>query len=133
MVRYRSPYHMPRKHRGGRTGTILFSHKFGARRRWVINVTPWQLSPGKRPGSLCTGGLGGPWTVQPDEAIPDPSPMMDMFLFPPNRWYYTGSSLLLVITRTSLGKETRPGRQRTVRTNSVACHDDSGINDFEHK
>lgn len=105
MVRYRSSYNMPWKYRERNKGKILFGHNFGARRGWVANVTPQPLYLRERepaPGSHCTGGWVGPWTVTPDYASPVASPPMDMFRFPSNRWNYTGGSLLSVITRTSV-------------------------------
>jgi hypothetical protein len=44
---------------GGR-GIALHSLDLGARRGWVVSITPRPLYPRKRPGTHCTGGWVGP-------------------------------------------------------------------------
>ena len=123
MVRYWSPYNMPWKPRGGSTGTILLSHKFGAKRGWVVNVTLRPLCLRER--DLAPTVAGG----RVDRWPSSPSPLC---------WWTWSFFQLTDDTISSHGrhwasKETRPGRQATVIITSAECHADSEVNYCEHK
>jgi hypothetical protein len=42
------------------TGIALPFRDLGARRGYVVSITPWPLYPRERPGTFCTGGWVGP-------------------------------------------------------------------------
>jgi hypothetical protein len=44
----------------GSGGIALLILDLGARREWVVSITPRPLYPRGRPGTLCTGGWVGP-------------------------------------------------------------------------
>ena len=111
------PYNMSRKHRGGRTGTILLSHKFGSRKGSVVNVTFRQLCLREREQAPTVQEVG--WTV-------DSGPYSRMRLSRTLLRWWTCTSLRLTVGiivevhfyRSSHGrhwisKETRAGRKRT--------------------
>ena len=117
---------MPRKHKGGKIGTILFSHKFGARRRWVVNVTPWQ--PCLRERDLAPSVQEVGWAVDRPARRGYHGPLSDDGHVPLSQ--LTDGIILEVYFNRSLhgrhwvSKEARPGRRRTVRTMSLAYHDE---------
>jgi hypothetical protein len=62
-IRVQYTYYQKHPHitKPSQTHTQLYSFlNFGARWRWVVNVTPRPFYPRKRPGTHCKGGWVGP-------------------------------------------------------------------------
>jgi hypothetical protein len=75
--RLRSPYNRPSRAQRGSRGTALLNLHLGARRGWVVSITPRALYPRFGPGTHCTGGWVGPRACEKSrpqrDLIPGPS------------------------------------------------------------